>query len=78
MVAIASPAPFTIQPTLPSSFTKFKLYLPASTSVGSLHLHHAMQKDRDDASMHYHLNSFYNQLLQFYHRRFEQWIDLKH
>ena len=35
IVAIANPAPFTIQPTLPSSFTKFKLYSPASTSVAS-------------------------------------------
>ena len=35
IVAIASPAPFTIQPTLPSSFTKFRLNCPASTSVGS-------------------------------------------
>ncbi len=35
MVAIARPAPFTIQPTLPSSFTKFRLNCPASTSVGS-------------------------------------------
>ena len=35
MVAMANPAPFTIQPTLPSNFTKFKLYSPASTSVGS-------------------------------------------
>ncbi len=35
IVAIASPAPFTIQPTLPSNFTKFRLYFPASTSVGS-------------------------------------------
>ena len=35
IVAIARPAPFTIQPTLPSSFTKFRLNSPASTSVGS-------------------------------------------
>ena len=35
IVAMASPAPFTIQPTLPSNLTKFKLYSPASTSVGS-------------------------------------------
>ena len=35
IVAIAKPAPFTIQPTLPSNFTKFKLNSPASTSVGS-------------------------------------------
>ena len=35
IVAMARPAPFTIQPTLPSNFTKLRLYLPASTSVGS-------------------------------------------
>ena len=35
MVAMAKPAPFTMQPTLPSSFTKLRLNFPASTSVGS-------------------------------------------
>lgn len=35
IVAMARPAPFTIQPALQSSFTKFRLYFPASTSVGS-------------------------------------------
>jgi len=31
IVAIARPAPFTIQPTFPSSFTKFRFDLLAST-----------------------------------------------
>ena len=35
MVAMANPAPFTMQPTLPSSFTKLRLCMAASTSVGS-------------------------------------------
>ena len=35
IVAIARPAPFTIQPTFPSNFTKFNPASPASTSVGS-------------------------------------------
>ena len=35
IVAIAKPAPLTIQPTFPSSFTKFKPTSSASTSVGS-------------------------------------------
>ena len=35
IVAIARPAPFTIQATLPSNFTKFNPAASASTSVGS-------------------------------------------
>ncbi|MNI40515.1 hypothetical protein D3C73_947400 [compost metagenome] len=35
MVAIAKPAPLTIQPTLPSRLTKFRLEALASTSIGS-------------------------------------------
>ncbi len=35
IVAIAKPAPFTIQATLPSNFTKFNPAASASTSVGS-------------------------------------------
>ena len=35
IVAIARPAPLTIQPTLPSNLTKFSPASPASTSVAS-------------------------------------------
>ena len=35
IVAIARPAPFTIQATFPSNFTKFNPASPASTSIGS-------------------------------------------